>query len=85
MKVFILSKEFYLKGKLICKEYLKTCVDRKAAEDTIQGYLGSLCMRSLANMQVDHPLPYLFIVRDYDRETGLVTGRFQYYIKEVEI
>lgn len=85
MEVFILSKEFYLKDKLVCKEYLKTCMDRRAAEDTIRGYLGSLCMRSGVNMQVCHPLPNLFIVKDYDNETGLVTRRFEYRIKGVEL
>lgn len=85
MKLFILSKELYLKEKLIVKEYLKTCTDKKIAEDTIQGYLGRLCMESCCNMQVCHPKPNFWTIRYYDHETGVVTRKFNYYIHEVEI
>jgi hypothetical protein len=85
MRLFILTKELYIKGRIISKEYLKTCVDRKSAEDTIQHYLSLLCMRTCANMRVFRMSPHHWVIKDYCPETEVVTNRFEYWITEVDI
>lgn len=85
MKVFIVSKEFTLKCKLVSKEYVKTFVERKSAIDHITSSIGKLCTRLATITTVKTLTPNRYIVNDYNVETGALEKQWVFNIIEVEL
>lgn len=85
MKVFIVSREFHLNGKLTSKEYIKTFTERQAATSHIQAQIGILCTRICAITTVKTLTPNRYVVNDYNVETSILVKQWIFNMTEVEL
>lgn len=85
MKVFIVSKEFHLNGKLASKEYVETFTERLAAIAHIQAQIGNLCTRICAITTVKTLTPNRYVVNDYNVENLSLVKQWIFNISEVEL